>query len=261
MTPPEHLFIGFSIGNIFYSIQTFLNKKYIPYLLLIFLAGVLAIIPDIDSFWGNYTSNNVYIGHRGITHSIFFIFMVSATVVALISIVVVIYCFINNKSHSSDTKIKLFMLFMLLFFSGLSHLLADLPQPPGVWNGIPLFYPYQSNEVFVRTGGWSKIGWYDYKILWPFISIAVVSVFLTIIILVLNQFKLNVLKKIIAIIVFLINIVVNIWMVNYIHNSQYISAHHWERIQNEYIKNSNPIISTVTMKGRNYFLKLFHTIK
>ena len=261
MTPPEHLFIGFSIANIFYSIQTLLNKKYIPYLLLIILAGVFAIIPDIDSFWGNYTSNNVYIGHRGITHSIFYIFMVSATVVALISIVMVIYNFINSNSRISDAKIKLFIVFMLLFLSGISHLLADLPQPPSVWNGIPLFYPYQSNGVFSRTGGWSKIGWYDYKIVWSFISIAVVSVFLTMVLFMLNQFRFNVLKKLVAIILFLINIIVNIWMVNYINNSQYINATHWEKIQSEYIKNSSPIINTATMKGSNYFLKLFHAIK
>jgi len=175
MTPPEHIVIGFSIAHVFYSIQSLLRKKILSYFIMPGVAAIFSILPDVDSFFGHYTSKNIYIGHRGITHSLLFCAIISGV---LASASYFLYYF--NKKFSSkpcdeNIKSKCFMLFGISLFASISHLLADLPQPPGVWGGIPVLFPYRENGNFMRIGGWSNIGWYDYKILWTYFALSIAS--------------------------------------------------------------------------------------
>jgi len=260
MTPPEHLLIGFSIGNIFYAIQTFFKKKYLPYLFVIFVSGIFAIIPDADSFFGNYISTDVYAGHRGITHSVLFVFALSA----LISFLVVVLVFLKRlfyKREISNLHLFISFMFSLIFLSGLSHLIADLPQPPGVWKGIPLFYPHQTGESFSRVGGWSKIGWYDYKIFWTLFYSVSVSFIMIAACFILRKLSYSKFTKILSILIIVFNITVFIWLSSYIANSEYINPKQWDQQQSEYLKNSNRIISGLTTSGKDCFLKIFRIIK
>ncbi len=255
------MLIGFSIAHVFYAFQKILSKKYFSYATLLLTAGACAIIPDIDSFFGNYASRNVYTGHRGITHSILFVFSISLTITFIMCAFSSISMRLVKKSFVFEGKAKFMSLFLLLFVCGLSHLLADLPQPPGVWGGIPIFFPYKIDGSFVRAGGWSKIGWYDYKILWSFIFIAIASAFIVALLLITEKYGLKILKNIIAVLLIFSNLSINIWLFHHISNSQYMSAAYWERIQNEYLTHSNPLIKMTTLKGRAYFMKLFKSVK
>ena len=260
MTPPEHLFIGFSIGNIFYAVQTFFKKKYLPYLFIIFISGIFAILPDADSFFGNYISTDVYAGHRGITHSVLFVFALSA----LTSFLAVVLVFIKRlfyKREISNLHFFISFIFSLIFLSGLSHLIADLPQPPGVWKGIPLFYPHQTGESFSRVGGWSKIGWYDYKIFWTLFYSVSVSFILIAVGFILRKLSFKKFTKVLSMLIIVFNISVFIWLSSYIVNSDYINAKQWDQQQNVYLKNSNRIISGLTTRGKDCFLKIFRIVK
>ncbi len=252
------MLIGFSIAHLFYAFQTLINRKYFYYPVLLFLAGLCAIIPDIDSFFGNYASRDVYTGHRGITHSILFVCTVSLTITLAMRTLPQRPC---NKSNILEGNKKFIMIFFLLFLCGLSHLLADLPQPPGVWGGIPLFFPYKTDGSFLRIGGWSKVGWYDYKILWSYIFCGVTSAILTALLSISEKVKFEVITKTTAVLLMIINLSINIWLIHYISNSRYVSAADWEKIQNEFLKKSPPMINTATRQGRVYFIRLFRSIK
>ncbi len=252
MTPPEHIFIGFSLANIIFSVQTFLKKRYVSYIAIICCSLVLSALPDVDSFTGYYTSTNVYRGHRGITHSAVFILLVSLVCAPLVSIIAA-----WRKYKFPDTIKIFFILFSALALSGLSHLIADLPQPPGAWGGIPLFYPLQTGGEFIRTGGWSKIGWYDFRILWAYVYLFVASAFL---IYISDIGKLNSIRKSIAALVILLNLFVNIWTINYINDSKYISREKWSDYQKEYIENSNDTVKRISLAGKKSFLLLFNHV-
>ena len=90
MAPPEHLLMGITLANIFYSVQAFFKKKYFTYGKLLIVLGLVAMSPDIDSFFGRYTSPNPYIGHRGMTHSFVgitvlgFLFTIAASLFSII---------------------------------------------------------------------------------------------------------------------------------------------------------------------------------
>ncbi len=260
MTPPEHLFIGFSIGNIFCALQTFFKKKYLPYLFIIFMAGIFAILPDADSFFGNYISTDVYTGHRGITHSVLFVFALSM-LISLFAFGLILIKSLFFKRKLSNLHLFALFIFSLIFSSGLSHLIADLPQPPGVWKGIPLFYPHTTGESFSRTGGWSKIGWYDYKIFWTLFYSVSVSLLLTAAVFILIKISFKKSVKILSMLIIVFHISVFIWIGRYIVNSEYVDANQWDIKQSGYLKNSNRIISGLTIRGKDCFLKIFRSIK
>ena len=69
MTPPEHLLIGITCANIFYSILGIFRKHWFNYFAFALVLGLVAMAPDIDSFFGHYTSQDPVVGHRGMTHS------------------------------------------------------------------------------------------------------------------------------------------------------------------------------------------------
>ncbi|MCP4180184.1 MAG: metal-dependent hydrolase, partial [bacterium] len=194
MTPPEHFLIGASLANVYYSFQSLLKSKRINYLTLLLIMGIAAIFPDIDSFFGHYTSVNPIIGHRGMTHSIIaviiFGFILTIITFAVTFIIMINYykCkslfqvsedinFINRMKNYFSIK-SFIILFIISSIAGLSHLIADLPQPAGIWNGIPLLFPLKLGNQYIRNGGFSLIGWYDYSIMWLLIKVSLASFFL-----------------------------------------------------------------------------------
>ena len=83
MTSPDHFLAGLSIGAVYSAVCGISSHKRIPYFAAFILCGVFAMLPDIDAFRGVYSSTDPLIGHRGITHSLFF-----AALVSVISVIV-----------------------------------------------------------------------------------------------------------------------------------------------------------------------------
>lgn len=272
MTPPEHFFIGASLAHILYSFQSFLKTKRFNYLVLLFLLGTAAMLPDIDSFFGHYVSKNPTIGHRGMTHSfaavILFGFILTAITMALTYISMHICRIIkNNKPKDTNASenieayftIKSFwILFAISTCAGISHLIADLFQPPGVWQGIPLFFPLKSGGQYIRHGGFSMTGWYDYKIMWLLIKAFLISLPFLMTAAALTRFNAN--KKISSVffaLVIIINCGSFVLVTDYIRTSEYKNRYAWERKQTKYLNNSSPLIKKLTIDGKKIFLKIF----
>jgi len=259
MTPPEHILIGFSIANIFYSVQKILNRTCLPYLLMVVFAVMFAVLPDIDSFFGSYASTSVYSGHRGVTHSIAFILLASAAAIPAAWIFrAAAFQGIDDKQEARKMYAAFFA---LVFAAGLSHLLADLPQPAGPWGGIPLLYPYRSNGTFVRSGGWGRLGWYDYQVMWTFIYAALASAMAIVFIYSAGRMQFGRVKKILAVLLFAVNLGAFAWLVDHVKNSEYVSARHWDKVQDEYLSHAGPLVRGITISGRDFFLRLFFRVR
>jgi len=272
MTPPEHFFIGASLAHMIYSFQSFFKTKRFNYLALLLLLGTGAMFPDIDSFFGHYVSTNPTIGHRGMTHSfiavIFFGFFLTAVTYALTYISMHVCRIIkNNNLKNTDapdnpdaffTVKSFWILFVISTCAGISHLIADLFQPPGVWQGIPLFFPLKSGGQYIRHGGFSMTGWYDFKIMWLLIKAFLMSLPFLMTAAVLIKFNIN--KKISSALyafVIIINCTACALLVDYIRISTYKNSQAWERKQMQYLKQSHPLIKQITIDGKRNFLKLF----
>jgi len=253
------MLIGFSIANIFYSVQKFFDRKYLPYLLMITFAVIFAVLPDFDSFFGNYASTNVYVGHRGLTHSIAFILLASAAAIPAVWIYgAAAFPGIGDR-HEAGKMYAAF--FALVFLSGISHLLADLPQPAGAWGGIPLLYPYRSNGEFVRSGGWGMLGWYDYRVMWTFTYAALASAMAIVFMNISGRMRFGRVKKILAATLLAVNLAAFAWLVDHVKNSEYVSARHWEKVQDEYLAHAGPLVRGITISGRDFFLRLFFSVR
>ncbi|HQQ24561.1 MAG TPA: hypothetical protein PLH15_12055, partial [Spirochaetota bacterium] len=120
---------------------------------------------------------------------------------------------------------------------------------------------HTSGESFSRIGGWSKIGWYDYKIFWTLFYSVLVSLFLIAAGFVLRKLSFRKFTKVISMLIIVFNISVFIWLGCYVGNSQYIDAKQWDKKQIGYLTNSNRIISGLTIRGKDCFLKIFRIIK
>ncbi len=282
MTPPEHFFTGASLAHIMYSFQSFFKTKRFNYPGLLLLLGIAAMFPDIDSFFGHYVSKDPTIGHRGMTHSfiavIFFGFFLTAVTMALTYILMhtagsiqslFLFGKIKNPNQTDNAALSrkidayftvksFWILFAVSTLAGISHIIADLFQPPGVWQGIPLFFPLKSGGKFIRHGGFSMTGWYDYKIMWLLIKAFVLSLPFLIAGAVLTRFNIN--KKIssaLYALVIIINCTSCALLVDYIRTSKYKNSRSWEMKQVKYLNQSHPLIKQITIDGKNKFLKIF----
>lgn len=258
MAPPEHILLGISVANIYQSIQSFFKKDLHPYSKILVLSVLFALLPDMDSFSGNYTSTNVFIGHRGITHSIFFV-----TASSLIFSAFLFFLDIKQLKGAGTEHRKRFPLFMFLVLltAGMSHIIADLPQPASIWGGIPVFFPLKSDGVYMRSGGWARIGWYDLKIIWSLIYAALLSWILIALIHVLKKRQRLFAIRAAAIAVILINIITCVNITLYISNSTYTSNEAWNAQQEQYLKSSSPLVQCITESGKTIALKLFYLIR
>ena len=154
-----------------------------------------------------------------------------------------------------------------MFLAALSHLIADLPQPPGVWQGIPIFFPLKINNQYLRNGGWSLIGWYDLKItLYLFYAFFMSLFFVTINYLInTDEFrytqnkKFIVLNRIIIVILLGINIFVNIWIVRYIKENPYQHGD-WTDYQKKIISEIPEPLQIIFINGKGFMLKIFKKV-
>ncbi len=252
MTPPDHLMAGLSIGTVYAALCGLFSLKRLAYPLVIFLCGVFALLPDADAFRGIYSSTDPFIGHRGITHSLFFV--ISAAVIFTLMFALARWrsepC--QKINHFDKYNYIWIDLFILLFFSGVSHLVMDLPQPPGIWKGIPLFFPLKNGDVFARSGGWGNIGWYDYRVTWIlFISLLVSLILLSASVL----FRKNMYAvKLFSICIIIIITTAGGYIADKISNSAFKGSREWNDSQRLYIDGFHPYIKRITVRGRQWIL-------
>lgn len=254
MTPPDHLMAGITIGAVYSSICGVFSLKRVPYIFLFFIAALFAVLPDADAFRGVYSSTDPFIGHRGITHSLLFVF--TAAAVFTITVTAVNRSFNYNKTGTNSEKVKHLWLdlFLLTFFAGFSHLIMDLPQPPGVWKGIPLFFPLKSSGLYVRSGGWSSIGWYDYRvtyILFISVSVSLVILFISVIL-----EKIKYVKRFLSLCILIVSFTALFFTVDHIRNSVFKGAREWNNSQREYMKSFHPNIKIFADRSRSIIFRL-----
>jgi len=246
MTSPDHFLAGLSIGAVYSAVCGISSLKRIPYFAAFILCGVFAMLPDIDAFRGVYSSTDPLIGHRGITHSLFF-----AALVSVISVVV----YLSGRVVLRYSKNLLWIdLFVILFLAITSHLLLDLPTPTGIWKGIPVFFPLKDGGQFARAGGWSKIGWFDYRITW----ILFVSVSASIVIFVSTIFfKKNIfIKKILYSGILIICIISYILITSTIASSSFKNSKEWNESQSRYIDTRPEFFKKAVIHSRRFILRI-----
>ncbi|MEW5692244.1 MAG: metal-dependent hydrolase [Candidatus Hydrogenedentota bacterium] len=167
MTPLEHGLIGISLAsvteNLFDTKKLGVSKKSIYWYFVL-----SSMAPDIDSIsalkqgYYNNLINNIFLSHRGITHSIFG--------VIILSLLFIMFKYLKDKKSIKT-------IFSITFICGIIHLLCDLPNPSHFWNGIPVFFPMRVNGEWYRIGGWNKIGWYDYFIMYILFGVVFIDLF------------------------------------------------------------------------------------
>lgn len=193
MLLPSHLLLGMSVANLACGVQLLSGRYSWRWRTLTFWCCTAALAPDFDVFWSVYRSADPLIGHRGFSHSLFYIFIIgilfSAGAVLLHNRLArsvplserlrsFFYQYRLKKKHVAEHAAEpqpavrnrerygiinggIFLIGVLIL-AGFTHLYADLWQPPGMWNGIPLYWPFSA----VRSGGWAHMGWFDYRIVW-----------------------------------------------------------------------------------------------
>ena len=99
------------------------------------LAAFCAVIPDIDAigFWMGVPYNSLW-GHRGITHSLFFAFLLAWAVM---------YLFYRSEIIFSRSWWALYLTF---FFSTASHAFLDAFTTGGL--GVAFFAPFYDERYF-----------------------------------------------------------------------------------------------------------------
>lgn len=260
MAPPEHVLIGFSLGNIFYALQEYAGKGRLPYAPVLFLSGVMAALPDVDSLFGHYGSTNVFLGHRGITHSLLFVFIVSAAV-ALAIRGMEAAAGQGGEGRRRTGGSAAWLIFPLLFAAGLSHLLGDLPQPSGPWGGIPLFFPLSSGGNYVRTGGWALTGWYDYRVMVLLSSAFLVSLASVLLMMVSRKQGWRAMVRLSASLLMAGNCAAIVLVVYLAGHGGYVNAGQWGQLQSEYLDRTGPLVKGILLNGRECFMKLFMAIR
>jgi membrane-bound metal-dependent hydrolase YbcI (DUF457 family) len=285
MTPPEHLFIGFSLANLFYSLLIILRKRWFGYFSLLFLFGIVAMAPDIDSFFGNYTSKDPWTGHRGMTHSLLGVAVIGLGLTLLFSLLALcgrlisgywrylVHYFTNRTSGEISRFVlwkyllepfspwRLLVLFAGTFIVGYSHLLVDMIQPPSVWGGIPLFFPLKVNGEYLRSGGWNFIGWYDLKVFWIILATFLGTIPFVFLGKMFDFARLKYVAAPILALVILFNAGVYIWVGSYILSQRYKGNADWYRYQMKIVNAFPSPIKETTLKGKNIVLTLFRQMR
>jgi inner membrane protein len=131
--------------------------------LLVVVGAIAGAMPDLDaiSMWSGFdasfgswfslseTGRQIFYGkhwysHHGCSHSLLAALIITAVFAVIRKVIV-------RKSIGQG------LVYCLAFFFGyVSHLLGDLPTPPGSWGGIGLFYPLDE-----YAGGWAWTWWWN----------------------------------------------------------------------------------------------------
>lgn len=287
MTPPEHFLIGLSTASAFYAAEHFvkpLEKKPVGYGKLLCVMGLAAILPDMDSFWGTYTSKNPWIGHRGMTHSFVGVAVIGlglAILSALISLILRVipaywhfwHDHFKRKEFGTEKKFHLpkyllepfhwlpfSLVFLAAFLGGVTHILADLPQAKSAWGGLPIYFPFKSGGDYARVGGFGLVGWYDFRIGWALIGAAVISIPAVFLGMFLKWFKNNFFKVTVIAwfaLVFAFNAGLYVWIVNHVRHSTYVDDRTWYDSQMKWVASAPKLIREPTQEAFKIGVSLF----
>lgn len=296
MSPPEHLLIGLSTATAFYATQHFVkpsDAKPVGYGKLLAVMGVAAILPDIDSFWGSYTSSNPWVGHRGMTHSIAGVAVLGlglALVSGVISVVLRLlpgyWLFWHHHfkqkefSEGNPAVLKKFhflkyvfrpfflwpflLIFLAAFIGGLTHILADLPQAKSVWGGLPIYFPVKSGDGYARVGGFGLVGWYDFRTAWALITVVAISLPAVLIGMFFKWFKHRIFKGVTLTwfaLIFLLNVGCYVWVVNTIRHSKFVNEQIWYESQMKWVTKAPSFIRKPTQEGFKIGVSLFQQFR
>lgn len=287
MTPPEHILIGMTSANVVYATMHFTPKsepKSHGYAKLVLVMALAAALPDIDSFFGNYTSTDVITGHRGWTHSFAGVFLLGLGLTLAVSALtfvfriftsyfrILFYHFKSKETGEPNTHKKmkdlfqpflpkvLLILLAASFIGGVTHLLADLPTPPSVWGGLPLLWPLKSGDQYVRYGCFGSMGWYDIINVWYLIAAFLVSVPAVIIGKFFHFFKARAMK-IIRISWFALLLIGTVlfftWMGSKILKEKYENDQKWYAYQLKELEKMPEYVKDPTLKGIKLFSEIF----
>ncbi|HQO04181.1 MAG TPA: metal-dependent hydrolase [Spirochaetota bacterium] len=259
MTPPEHLLMGTLVANSAYAVRVMKGKNMPSYGALLIAGALCAVLPDIDSFFRHYGSANPWVGHRGMTHSLLWC-LLQGSVIAYI----LYRTGIKGRAGSlvpagvGDEKKSAFLfLFVTALAASVSHVVADLPQPASVWHGIPVFFPLTVNGEYLRSGGWGRIGWYDFKIMIHLFLTALVTGGLCAALGAAGRSMSRPVKGFIGGLVLVMGLGSFIWTGYYISTCSYTSAEHWEQYQEEVLLSYPDGVRRIIIGGRRVLYDMF----
>ena len=172
MIPIDH---GLSAGLLGLSLQP-LFRKYLSKPKTAVLMIIAGMLPDIDyvtrlmgrKYYYNVV-NNLFLSHRGFTHSLGGIFFFAAVILSFYAL------FVSFPPYREGKRVimKFPLIFSLALLAGALHLFEDFLGPSGPWKGMVLFYPFSN----IRYPGLSLYGWYDFYTIYLFMgAFAVISI-------------------------------------------------------------------------------------
>jgi membrane-bound metal-dependent hydrolase YbcI (DUF457 family) len=169
MTPIDH---GFSSGLLGFALQP-LFRKYLSKPKTAVLMIIAGMLPDIDyvtrlmgkKYYYNAV-NNLFLSHRGFTHSLGGIFFFSIVILLFYAL------FVSLPPYREGKKVllKFPLIFFLSFLGGALHLFEDYLGPSGPWKGLVLFYPFSN----IKYPCLNFYGWYNFFTIYLFLSAFVI---------------------------------------------------------------------------------------
>jgi len=296
MMGPTHLLVGMSVGFLCYGIRSWQKKKdmtfpdsvsgssagsggpviarsdYDPGIArTILIAGLSAVAPDIDWFFGHYGSVDPMLGHRGMTHSFFGVLVLASIIASTATLATAVnagFCNLFKKIKKSmitvSNRVRLRQVladnfryaFLLATIGGLSHLAGDLITPPGGWKGIPLFFPFQSDGIYVRYGGFALIGWYDLRIFFALLAANVISLLLSLPSALFKTIGQRAAFRSVMILIIIAQLSTLAYLGRHIASSRYENRRSWNRKQSEFIRRFPPAGQKAIIEGRSNFFRL-----
>ncbi|HPJ40467.1 MAG TPA: metal-dependent hydrolase [Spirochaetota bacterium] len=263
MTPPEHIFMGTIVANSAYAVRIMRGRRAPSYGILLLAGALCAVLPDIDSLFGHYGSANPWVGHRGMTHSLLWS-LLQAFLVAFFLYRIRVRSAVeslNAAGGEDDTRSAFLLLFATALTASVSHVIADLPQPPSVWHGIPVFFPLTKNGEYVRNGGWGLIGWYDFRIMINLFLGALATGGICGALFIWRQRISRPVKRALGALVLCIGLGSSIWTGYYISGCSYESGRHWEQYQGEVLESYPGGVRRAVLGGRRIFYDAFVFIR
>jgi murein DD-endopeptidase MepM/ murein hydrolase activator NlpD/membrane-bound metal-dependent hydrolase YbcI (DUF457 family) len=163
MTPIDH---GLSVGLLGLGLQP-LFRRYLSKPKTAVLMIIAGMLPDIDyvtrlmgkKYYYN-TVNNLFLSHRGFTHSLGGIFFFAFLILSFYAL------FVSFPPYREGRRVimKFPLIFSLVLLAGALHLFEDFLGPNGPWKGLVLLYPFSET----RYPGVSLYGWYDFYTIYLF---------------------------------------------------------------------------------------------
>lgn len=246
MTPADHFLTGSLLAAGMISVKECKRdavperSEHLNSLVLVFLAGVAGAFADIDFFWSDYGSADPVTGHRGMTHSIPWSVVQGLLFAQIFSLLY--------------KKNKLFVSFIFIIAS-LSHVWLDSITPGGVWEGLPVWFPFSSQ----RFGAWAFTGWVDFRLTLILLGTSLV-VFGLFLLLILRKHS-GSFYRTIAALSFVLILCVSGFCIYMILHSQYENSTQWMSLQKEQIRSVSPGLWSFVESAFQFALRLFRAAR